>query len=126
MAHDRLGDLASDGHRRVERRHRVLEDDRHLVAPDVADLPVGDLGEITAFEAYGPTGDKAARREKADYRHAGHGLATAGLADDADRLADVDCERDPVHGPDDGVALADVGPEVVYLKQRRHGPSLCR
>ena len=35
---DRLGDLLPDLHHRVQRRHRVLEDHRHLRAPVVAHL----------------------------------------------------------------------------------------
>ena len=43
-----LGDLASDGHGRVERRHRVLGDEGHLVAPDLAHRLLVEGGQVPA------------------------------------------------------------------------------
>ena len=45
---DALGDLLADGHGRVERRHRVLEDQAHLVAPHLAHLLLAQGGQVTA------------------------------------------------------------------------------
>ena len=45
---DALGDLAADRHGRVERGHRVLGDQRHLVAPDLAHLLLVERGQVAA------------------------------------------------------------------------------
>ena len=51
MDADRLGDLAADRHRRVQRGHRVLEDHPDLVAADLADLLVADRTEVAAVQS---------------------------------------------------------------------------
>ena len=42
----------------------------------------------------------------------GDALAAAGLADEAERLAPVEVERDAVDGMDDAVAGEELGPQV--------------
>ena len=48
----RLGDLLPDGHDRVERAHRVLEDHRHLGAEQLADLAVVQPDQLAAHELH--------------------------------------------------------------------------
>ena len=92
--HD-LGDLASDLPGRVERRHRVLEDHRDLVAPDRRHLLLAEVGDVTAVE-----GDDAFRhvtdsRQELHDRKSRRRLSASGFADEPDALARVDVERDP-------------------------------
>src|SRR5690606_31560042 len=47
---DRLCDLKADGERWIERRHRLLEDHRDLVAADIANAGVVQLQKIASFE----------------------------------------------------------------------------
>ena len=93
---ERLRDDVADGHARVERRVRVLEDDLHL-APHLPHVLAAERRQLPPLEA-----DRAAGRlEQAEDAVAGRGLAGAGLADEAERLALADLEADAVHGPDE-------------------------
>ena len=87
-----LGDLAPDLHDRVERGHRVLEDHRHLGAPQRSHLAVAGADELLAVVGGRPGADHVAGGEQAHDRAGEHGLAGAGLADDAERLAAVEAE----------------------------------
>ena len=92
---ERLRDDVADGHARVERRVRVLEDDLQL-APHLAHLLAAERRQLAPVEA-----DRAAGRlEQPQDAVAGRGLARAGLADEAERLALPDLEADPVDGAD--------------------------
>ena len=51
----RLGDLVAAGEDRVERRHRLLEDHRDLVAADVAHLLSRDLEQVPAAQHHAPS-----------------------------------------------------------------------
>ena len=92
-----LGDLLADRVDRVQRGHRLLEDHRDLVAADRAHLALGELEQILArrraprpFDAPGRMRDEPHDRER------GHALAAARFADDAERAALGDVERDAV------------------------------
>ena len=56
----RLGDLAADLHHRVERRHRVLEDHRHLLAPHAAHRLAVEVADLAALELDAAAADGAA------------------------------------------------------------------
>ena len=120
MDADRLGDLATDGHRRVERGHRVLEDHADVVAADLADLLLADRNEVAAVQSDLAAGDEPAPRQQAHDRHRGHRLAAAGLADDAHGLSGLDVEAEAVDGVDGAAAQANPGFEIVDLQQSRH------
>ena len=60
----RLGDLAADGHRRVQRGHRVLEDHGDVVAANLAHLLFGQLHELPADQAHRAAG-RCGRRSAA-------------------------------------------------------------
>ena len=120
MDADRLGDLATDRHRRVERGHRVLEDHADVVAADLADLLLADRHEVAAVQSDLAAGDEPAPRQQAHDRHRGHRLAAAGLADDAHGLSRLDVEAEAVDGVDGAAAQADPGLEIVDLEQSRH------
>ena len=90
---ERLGDDVADGHARVERRVRVLEDDLHL-APHLPHLLAAERRQLPPVEP-----DRAAGRlEQAEDAVPGGGLARAGLADEPERLALPDLEADAVDG----------------------------
>ena len=106
---ERLADLAPDREHRVQARHRVLEDHRDLPAADVPQLLVGELRSgrdprKSALPAVDATRPGRIPSSASD----GDALAAAGLADDPERLAGRDVERDPV----DGVDRPARGPEL--------------
>ena len=45
-----LGDLVADGEHRVQRRHRLLEDHRDVVAADLRHLVLVERREVAALE----------------------------------------------------------------------------
>ena len=77
----RLGDLVADRHGRVEGGHGVLEDDRDLVAADLAHVVVVERDDLLAAQLDRAAGDVAAVGKELHDRHGGHALAAAGLAD---------------------------------------------
>ena len=91
---DRLGDLQADGERRIERRHRLLEDHRDAVAA-IARIRRRPAEQVLRRR----TIDLAAidlsrrRRDQPDQRERGDALAGAGFPDDRDRFASPDLER---------------------------------
>ena len=96
---ERLGELGSDPHHRVQRRHRVLEDEADLAAADVAEAARRHGEEVLSVEGDAARRDPDLVREEADDAEHGQALAAAALADDAERLAAVDMEVDAVdHG----------------------------
>ena len=118
VAPDRLGDLRPDRQRRIERRHRVLEDHRDLAAADVLELTLGELGQVAALEEH-LAGDDLRRglRDQAHDRERRHRLAAAGLADDPERLPLLDLEADSVDRADRALAREEVRAQVVDLEQ---------
>ena len=113
-----LGDLPADLHHRVERGHRVLEDHRHLGAPDGSQLVLRCADELLALVGDRPGADDVLGGEQAHDRAGQHGLARAGLADDAERLAALEAEGDTVDGLDDARLGVEVRPEVVDDEER--------
>jgi hypothetical protein len=78
----RLGDLLADLHQWVQRRHRVLEDHRHLPAPDVAHLLAAEVADLAALELDAAAADRVARRQQTHDRTGEDRLAGSALADD--------------------------------------------
>ena len=112
VQHDGLGDLVPDRHRRVERRHRVLEDHADLVAPDVPHLVVGERGDLPAVQQDLAAGDVAAGRQQLHDRQRGHRLAAAGLADDAEAFAGFQAQADALQRVHGRAAQPDFGAQV--------------
>ncbi len=117
----RLADHPPDRVARVQRRVRVLEDHLHPPAqrPHLALAQVRDVGAVEADRAAG-------RLVQAQQRPADRRLAAARLADEPERLAALDRQRDavdrvhvadvPVH--DDPAPDREPDPEVVHLDER--------
>ena len=93
---ERVADDLADALARVERRVRVLEDHLHL-APERPQLAPRERRDVGAVEA-----DRAARRLVQPHEQpAERRLPAARLADDAERLAAPDLERDAVDRVDE-------------------------
>ena len=114
----RLAQLRADRVDRVQRRHRILEDHRDLVAADLAQLVGIDLQQIPVLEDRLTFGRGVLLRVQAHDRHAGDALAAARLAHDRERLSLLDGERDAVHRVDDAVIRAEVRLQILDVKQR--------
>ena len=111
MLADGLGDLLAHCVDRVQRGHRLLEDDRDLLAADLPHLLGAERHEVAALPHDAAFDDAAGRHlDQLQHGHRGDGLAAAGFADDAQRLAPVDGE---VHAVD-RAHHAVVGPEVRF------------
>ncbi len=119
VAADRLGDLRADGQRRVERRHRVLEDHRDLLAADVLERLVGHRGQLPVLEADRAGHHAPGGLHETHDRERGDGLAAAGLAHDPEHRPLLDLERDAVDGVHLALAGLEVGAEVLDFEQRQ-------
>ena len=105
-------DLLSDLHRRIETRHRVLEDHRNPLSVDVASDPLLVLLQdvhrllrpvrVVVGELDRPAVHPRVVRKDAHRGLHGDGLSGAGLADDGDRLPFHEIQVDAA----DGVHLA--------------------
>src|SRR5207237_4388061 len=105
------------------RRHRVLEDHRDDVAADIADLALRQAHDVAAApvvvqEDLAADDAPGRARHKPHDRERGHALAAARLADDAERLAAVEVEREAVDRPNYPGARVEVGPQVADLEDR--------
>ncbi|KTW14801.1 hypothetical protein SA9_12355, partial [Staphylococcus warneri] len=131
VAQNRLCDLVADGEARVERGHRLLEDEADLLGPDVVELVAGQRHQVAALE-HDLAFDDLARRHRDQFqdRHRGDGLAAAGFADQPQRLAARDVEADVGDGMDGLPAHRIFDDEVLHLHQRigcslqHHAPTL--
>ena len=100
--HD-LADLLLDGVQRVERGHRLLEDDRDLLAADLAHVMARRLEQVLAAEADLAGGMRGRRiGQQPQDRQRRDGLARARFADQRHDLALGDVEGDVLDGVDDG------------------------
>ena len=100
MAAQAFGDLLADRQHRVERGHRLLEDEADLLGPDVVQFVARERHEIAALEQDLAFDDAARRhRDQLQDRHRRDGLAAAGFADHAERLALVEHDVDAVDRP---------------------------
>ncbi len=93
----RLGDLIADAEHRVERRHRLLEDQRDLRAAHRLHVAIAERQQIASFEAHATAGDPSRRLHEAHDRQRGHRFAAARFADEPERLALVDRKAHIVH-----------------------------
>src|SRR5215472_12963813 len=117
----RLADLSADGEHRIERRHRLLEDHRDVVAAYRAHLAFVELEQIAAIEL-DRAGDDPAGRIGNEPHHGErrHTLAAAGFTDDRHRLAPTQGKREVVDRFDDPESGKEVRPQPGYIE---NGPS---
>ncbi len=131
MGAHRLGNLPPDAMHRVQRRHRLLKDHRHLAAAHAAHRAIGERQQVGGAAL--PVGQQHAagddatrrRREQTHDGQRGHAFAGAALADDRERLALGDGEGDAFEGRDLPGIGAEADGEILHLQQRRHhAPSM--
>ena len=113
---ERLDDLVADRVERVHRGQRVLEDHRHLLAAQLAHLLALGADEFLPVEP-DLAGDPRALRVQAHDAQRRDRLARAGLADDAERAAALDIERQPVDGLDDAVVGREMDTQVAHRQE---------
>jgi hypothetical protein len=113
---ERLDDLAPDAHHGVERRHRVLEDHRHLRAPV---RPQG--GVVEPVDALTLEGDLArplgGGRQQPHDRAGQHRLAAARLAHQPERAPAGERERHPVDRGHDPAGGPELRAQVGHVEQ---------
>ena len=113
-----LDDLVAHRVVRVHRGQRVLEDHRHPLAAHPAHLLGGGRDQVLAVEEDLAADLGAVPLVQAHDGHARHALARAGLAHDAERLATVDGEGQPVDGLHQAVVGREVHAQVADLEER--------
>ena len=95
----RFRDLIADREHRVERGHRLLEDQRDLGAAHRAHRPSRRASSRSRpLNRMRPAGDAAGRLHQPHDRQRGHRLAAARFADQPERLAGANLEADVVDG----------------------------
>jgi len=116
-----FGDLGTDGHRRVERGHRLLEDHGDAAAAMAAHCLLRQRKQIFAAKR-NLSGDMRRVRKQAQDGQRGDGLAGAGLADQSQRFAGIDVKGDvPDCGLGDRGLGAEGDAEAANIEQRRRG-----
>jgi hypothetical protein len=122
MGAQRLLELPADGAHRVERGVRLLEDHRDPAAPDVVELPLGELQEVVAVVP-DRSGGASAGRQQAEDRPRGHRLAGAGLTDQGEHLTRTDPHG---HVLDGGAGVGERDGQAIDLEKgggvRHDGP----
>ena len=108
--------LVADGVGRVEGGHRILEDDRDLVAAHMLHHVLACADELLPVELDGAGDDLARGGEDLHDGIRGHGFAGAGFADDAEHLALVKEEGHAVDGLDLACVGEKGGMEILYFK----------
>jgi hypothetical protein len=94
-----LRDLVADGEDRVQARERLLEDHRHVIAPERAHVVFGDAEDLAAVEPDLAADDLGRRDvEEPHDRERRDALAACGLADEAHGPAPRHGEAHAVHG----------------------------
>ena len=113
-----LAHLLFDRVQRIERGHRLLEDHRDLVAPDVAERARIEGQEVHAVEA-----DTARRMRRGGVgqepqdRQRRHRLARARFADERHGLGLADIEGHLADGVGDGLSGAEIDRQILYRYQ---------
>src|SRR5262249_46049175 len=91
--------LLSDGEERIKRRHWILKDHRDSIAANFRQLSLAHGQKISPFEKRAAADDFARRlRHEAEDRQARYALARAAFADNTERFARIDRQRNPVDG----------------------------
>ena len=122
MAAEHLGDLRAHPDQRIERRHRVLEDERDLLAADLAGHARSRPGEERlALPADVAARDAAGHVDQPHHRLGGDALARSRFADDGERLAAADGEIDAAKPADDAAPGVELNFEPLDLEERPVG-----
>ena len=118
---ERFRDLVADGEDRVERRHRLLKDERDLGAAHLAHLRFGQRQQIAVLEPDAAAGDPSRRLHEAHQRQRRDRLAAARFADQPKRFPGSNLEAHVVDRRDRAARLVEHGREM-RNRQQRHRP----
>src|SRR6476620_579757 len=92
-----LADLGLDRMQRLERGHRLLEDDRNVVATNAANLALRQLQQFAPLELHASRGMRCGRvRQELQDRQRADGFSGARLSDQRHALAAPDLERNMI------------------------------
>jgi hypothetical protein len=94
MLNERLGDLLSNAHDRIERRHRFLEYHRYGISPDAAHLGFAKPDKLAAVQSYAAFDPPGRLRHKTHHGERRHALAAAGFTDNPENFA---ARESPAH-----------------------------
>ena len=97
MKQDRFFNLISDRVSRIQRRHRVLEDDTDLRTADLPHLFIADRGNILAAVQNLSALDLAGAGQDPHDRISRHAFAGTGFTDNTQYFAFIQIEGKPVH-----------------------------
>src|SRR5262252_85551 len=111
-----LGDLVADRVVGVQRGQRILEDHRHLAAPQVAHPGLRRLDEFLSVEVDLAAHPCVAGVVEAEDAETGDALARAGFTDDAEGAAPVQRERYPVYRLDQPIVGRKMNMQVPYVE----------
>ena len=113
----RLADLVADRERRVEAGHRLLKDHGDIVTANIAAFAFRQLQQIALPEPDIPLGQPAGRHgHQPQNGKAGHRLARAGFAHQAEDFVLADIERDIVHHVSPAVGGGEIDRQSVDLQ----------
>lgn len=110
-----LGEEIPDAAQRVDGGAGILEDHGDPTGPQLGQLRAVHGEYVLAGDPH-PSGGACAGRQQAEHAAAGHGLAGAGLADQADGLARGDPQADPVEDRTCGAVVGQPDAEPVDLQ----------
>src|SRR6185437_13244887 len=120
MQPQRLADLPPDSQHWIERRHRLLEDHRDLVAAHIAHRRFVEHEEVAPVEPDASADDAAGRiGNETHQRQRRHALAAAAFTDHRQGLAAVERERDVVDGAEQALPGEEHGLQPFDLEHGR-------
>ncbi len=117
MIDQRLANLVADAHDRIERGHRILEDEADIAAAHLAQVGIGHLLQVAPVEIRRTLRHLDLVRQKPHQAEHRQALAAAGFADDAKRLALVDIEVDAIDDDGGAAARIDLDGEILHVQQ---------
>src|SRR4051794_27542517 len=128
---ENFADLLLDSVERVERAHRLLEDNRDVVAAHFSDVALRKTEQLLSLEVNRARGMARCRiRQELHHGQRGHGFARARFADQRDRLALLHVERNTIDRKDLPLALTKGDRQIANgeerLGRRVHYPNVFR
>ena len=117
---DRLADLVADGHDRVERAHRLLEDHGDVAAADIRHARARQAQKVDALEHDAPAHDAAGRLgDKPQDRQRRDRLCRNRIRRRCRRPPGCDLEADAVDGADGAALRAELDRKILDREERR-------
>ncbi len=112
-----LVELVAQARHRIERVHRALRNIGHVPPAQGAQLLGIEPDEIAAAQPHGAVGHRGGGRQQAEHAHGERALAAARFADDAERLAGLELDRDISHGAHGPAPASVLDGEVLDAEQ---------